>query len=105
MVKKNVEEIEETERYKYLLVEYVKQISNELTYLLMIVTTLFLYILTNLFSDRFAGGEAIVAGTITSLDLLRIVLITILIIGFLFFTLSTYTKRNIEKKFEKIKQK
>ncbi len=92
---------EEVEEYEYLLVEYVKEISNEVTYLLLIVTSLFLYILVDLFPEKMGPSKTIVRSLgLSSVDMLRLVFILLVIGGFVLFGLSNYTKRNIEGKFE-----
>lgn len=94
---------EEVEKYEYLLVEYVKEISNEVTYLLLIVTSLFLYILVDLFPDKMGEAQTVVRSLgLSSVDMLRLVFILLIIGGFILFGLSNYTKRNIEGKFEDI---
>lgn len=103
MAKKSA--IEEVERYEYLLVEYVKQVSNESTYLVAVVTTLFLYMLTNLFSDKLISGKATQIMGLTSVGLLKIVLVIIMLGGFTLFALSNYRKRKIEKRFEEVIEK
>ncbi|MFW5902640.1 MAG: hypothetical protein ACOCTT_02010 [archaeon] len=96
-------EVEETGKYEYLLVEYMKEISNEITYLLLVIVSLFLYILINLFKDVVAVDieEEFLLG-LTSIELLRIIFVILMIGGFVLFTLSNITKKNIEEKFEKI---
>lgn len=93
----------ETEEYEYLLVEYVKEISSEVTYLLLIVTSLFLYILVDLFPEKM-GAEATATGIagLTSVQLLRLVFILVIIGGFILFGLSNITKRKIEDKFDEM---
>lgn len=93
----------EVKKYEYLLVEYVKEISNEVTYLLLIVTSLFLYILMDLFPGRIGESQTAVRLLgLNSVDMLRLVFILLIVGGFILFGLSNYTKRNIEKKFEGI---
>ncbi len=97
------EETQEIEKYEYLLVEYVKEISSEVTYLMLVVTSLFLYILTDLFPDKMGQGvTAIRVIGLSSLDMLRIIFILVMIGGFILFGLSNITKKKIEDKFEKI---
>ena len=86
------EEIEEVEKYEYLLVEYIKEISNGMTCLVMIVTTLFLFVLLDL-SPQFASSDY---------DVLRLALILAMIGGLALFGISSLVKRKLEKKFQKI---
>jgi len=94
-------EVGETGKYQYLLVEYMKEISNEITYLLLVIVSLFLYILINLFKDiaTIEAGEEFLLG-LTSVELLRIIFIILMIGGFALFTLSNITKKKIEERFE-----
>lgn len=87
------------ERYNYLLVEYLKEMSNETTYLLLIITSLLLYILVSLFEDRMASSTIGILG-ITSPNLLRIVFILLMLGGFILFTITSFSKRDIEKQLE-----
>jgi len=93
----------EIEKYEYLLVEYMKEISNEITYLLLTIVSLFLYLVVNLFQDLVATEvpEEFILG-LTSVEMLRIVFILLMVGGFILFTLSSITKKNIEKKFDEI---
>ena len=85
-------EIKQVERYEYLLVEYLKEISNEMTYLVLVIVSLFLYVMLDL----------IPTPGIENYELVRIVFVVIIIGGFGMFGFSNITKRRIEKKFEKI---
>jgi uncharacterized membrane protein len=84
-------EIEDVEKYEYLLVEYIKHISNELTYLLMIIATLFLFVLLDLSPST---GQ--------DFGIVRIVLVVMIVGGFALFGVSSVVKRKIEKKFDRI---
>ncbi len=86
------EEIGDVEKYEYLLVEYIKEISNGMTCLVMIVTTLFLFVLLDL-SPQFAA---------TDYDVLRLALILAMIGGLALFGISSLVKRKLEMKFKKI---
>jgi len=91
--KESVEkEIEDVEKYEYLLVEYIKEISNGMTCLVMIVTTLFLFVLLDL-SPQFASPDY---------DFVRLALILAMIGGLALFGISSLVKRKLEKKFKKI---
>jgi len=93
MVKKQgAGDIEEVERYEYLLVEYLKEMSNEMAYLLMATIALFLYVLLGVSAD-FAAYN---------MDIIRIVLIAWMVGSIAMFALSSLVKWNIEKKFKKI---
>jgi len=85
-------EIEDVEKYEYLLVEYIKEISSSMTCLVLIVTTLFLFVLLDL-SPQFASS---------TYDPLRIALLLAMIGGLALFALSSLIKRKIEKKFKKV---
>jgi len=85
-------EVHDVEKYEYLLVEYIKQISNELTYLMMILATLFLFILLDI-SPELAS---------TDYSIVKLVLAVTIIGGFALFGISSMIKRKIEKKFERI---
>ena len=87
-------EVREIETYEYLLVEYIKEISNEMTYLIMIVTSLFLFVMLDVFP--LVEEE--------NLNVIKIIFVLLIIGGFALFGLSNITKRNIEKKFELILQ-
>ncbi len=93
----------EIEEYEYLLVEYMKEISNEMTYLLLTIVSLFLFIVVNLFQDLVAieTSEEFLLG-LSSVQMLRIVFILLMIGGFILFTLSNITKKNIEDRFSVI---
>lgn len=93
------EEVREVEAYEYLLVEYLKEISNELTYLILIVAALFLFVLIDIIPSFVPTGEAIGAG---SYEMIRTVFILLIVLGFALFGISNITKRKIEKKFEMI---
>jgi uncharacterized membrane protein len=88
-------QIQEVEKYEYLLVEYLKELSNEITYLLLVVCSLFFFVLIGLFPQ--AVGE--------NIDLVRTVFILLIVGGFALFGMSTIAKRKIEKKFELIFRK
>ena len=86
-------EIKQVERYEYLLVEYLKEMSSEITYLLLIICSLFLFVLID-----------IVPGAALNEDYVFIKAIFVLLIcgGFALFGLSAMTKRRIERRFEAI---
>lgn len=86
-------EVKQVERYEYLLVEYLKEISNEMTYLLLIATSLFLFVLIDI-----VPGLTASQGYLT----VKIVFVILIVGGFGMFGLSNITKRRIEKRFEKI---
>ena len=92
MAKKPNRGVEEIEKYEYLMVEYIKQISNEILYLLLILTALSLYMLLGV-SSQFASQDY---------DILRIVFLVLAAGGFALFVVSSTMKRKIEAKFEKI---
>ena len=83
-------ELQKVERYEYYLIEYLKEMSNEITYLLVVVCALFLFILTDFMPS--AQMEAF--------SFLRTIFIVIIIGCFALFGLSAVTKRRIEKKFK-----
>ncbi len=93
MAKRNSvsKEIRKVETYEYLLVEYIKEISNEMTYLVLIITSLFLFVMMDTLS---LGIEPEKFGVV------KLIFILMIIGGFALFGLSNITKRNIEKKFE-----
>jgi len=84
--------IKEVEKYEYLLVEYIKHISNELTYLLLIMASLFLFVLLDISPELVH----------TNTDMLRIIFVVLIVGGFALFGVSSMTKRKIERKFEDI---
>lgn len=84
-------ELRKVETYEYLLVEYIKEISNEMTYLVLIITSLFLFVMMDSFS---LGVEAADFGVV------KLIFILMIVGGFALFGLSNITKRTIEKKFE-----
>ncbi|MBI4214424.1 hypothetical protein HY546_00350 [archaeon] len=86
-------EVKQVERYEYLLVEYIKEISNELTYLLLITTSLFLFVLIDIIP-----GLSATEGYLT----VKVVFVILIAGGFGMFGLSNITKRRIEKRFEKV---
>lgn len=85
-----VQEIRQVETYEYLLVEYLKEISNEMTYLITMVVSLFLYVILD-FLPLTEGVDY---------SLLRLIFVLLIVGGFGLFGLSNITKRRIEKKFE-----
>ena len=85
-------DIKEVEKYEYLLVEYIKHISNELTYLLLIMASLFLFVLLDISPELIN----------TNTDMLRIIFVVLIVGGFALFGVSSMTKRKIEKQFERI---
>jgi len=85
-------EIEEVEKYEYLLVEYIKEISNETTYLLLIIATLFLFVLLGV-SPEFSSADY---------GMIRTIFAILILGGFALFGISSMVKRKIEKRFEKI---
>lgn len=85
-------EMKKIETYEYLLVEYIKEISNEMTYLVMVVTSLFLFVML----DAFPLVE------VENLNVIKIIFVLLIVGGFALFGLSNITKRKIEKKFELI---
>ena len=90
--KQETGEIEEVERYEYLLVEYLKEMSNEMAYLLMATIALFLFVLLDVSADL----------AVYNLDMIRLVLIAWMVGSIAMFSLSNLVKWNIEKKFKKI---
>ena len=82
--------LQEVESYEYLLVEYLKEISNEMTYLLLVIASLFLFIMIDFLP------------TTENFESLRLVFIVLIIGGFALFGLSNVTKRKIEKRFERM---
>ncbi len=99
-------EAKEIERYEYLTVEYLKEISNEVTYLLLTIVSLFLYILVNLFEGTITGEPEteFIMGMAPG-QMIRIIFLILMIGGFLLFSLSNITKRKIEKEFNEIFEK
>ena len=83
-------EVREVETYEYLLVEYLKEISNEITYLLLMIVSLFFYLMI----------EFLKLPDTTNVNVIKLVFIILILGGFGFFGLSSYTKKKIEKKFE-----
>ncbi|MEM0372678.1 MAG: hypothetical protein QXO69_02450 [archaeon] len=85
-------EVKQVEKYEYLLVEYLKEISNEITYLVLIVCSLFLYVMLDLLP----------AADTASYEIVRIIFILLIIGGFGLFGMSNITKRRIERRFEQM---
>lgn len=92
-ISKEMKEIKQVERYEYLLVEYLKEISAEITYLLLIICSLFLFVLI----DLLPGAQQM-----EGYYFIKIVFILLIIGGFGLFGLSNVTKRRIERKFEQL---
>jgi hypothetical protein len=90
--KQGAGEIEEVERYEYLLVEYLKEMSNEMAYLLMATIALFLFVLLDVSVDL----------AVYNLDMIKLVLIAWMVGSIAMFSLSSLVKWKIEKKFKKI---
>ncbi len=90
--KQGAGEIEEVERYEYLLVEYLKEMSNEMAYLLMATIALFLFVLMDVSADL----------AVYNLDIIKLVLVVWMVGSIAMFSLSSLVKWNIEKKFKKI---
>ena len=90
--KQGAGEIEEVERYEYLLVEYLKEMSNEMAYLLMATIALFLFVLLDVSADLAAYN----------LDMIKLVLVAWMVGSIAMFSLSSLVKWKIEKKFKKI---
>ena len=90
--KEGAGEIEEVERYEYLLVEYLKEMSNEMAYLLMATIALFLFVLLDVSADL----------AVYNLDIIKLVLIAWMVGSIAMFSLSSLIKWKIEKKFKKI---
>lgn len=86
-------EVRQVERYEYLLVEYLKEISNEMTYLVLVVSSLFLFVLLDVLPLGVPPEQ---------FNVVRLVFILFIVGGFALFGLSNITKRKIEKKFELI---
>ncbi|MEM4221841.1 MAG: hypothetical protein QW097_00200 [archaeon] len=82
-------ETEKTYSKDYWLLEYLKEISNELTYLILIVASIFIYLMIDLLPA--------VPGSTDNLKLLFLILT---LGGFGLFALSNITKTKIEKKFK-----
>ncbi|MBS3060682.1 MAG: hypothetical protein J4432_04195 [DPANN group archaeon] len=78
--------------YDYLLVEYLKEISNEITYISLITSSIFILLLLDIFQP--AGIE--------SFDLIRLIFIVFIVGGFFLYALSSWTKRRIEASFRAI---
>ena len=89
---KTLKEIRKVENYEYLLVEYLKEMSNEITYLLLVVSCLFLYLLIDFLPSTYSFDQQV----------LKAVFIVLILGGFGLFGLSNATKRKIEEKFEAI---
>lgn len=85
-------EVKKIETYEYLLVEYIKEISNEMTYLVLIVVSLFLFVM----SDVFPLVEP------QHFNIIRLIFVLLIVGGFALFGMSNITKRRIERKFELI---
>ncbi|MBI1973339.1 hypothetical protein HYS54_00855 [Candidatus Micrarchaeota archaeon] len=86
-------EVKQVEKYEYLLVEYIKEISNELTYMLLITTSLFLFVLIDIIP-----GLSATQGYMT----VKVIFVILIAGGFGMFGLSNVTKRRIEKRFEQV---
>lgn len=84
-------EIKQVERYEYLLVEYLKEMSSEIIYVLLIMGSLFLFVIIDL-----------LPGAATNENYLFVKAIFVLLMcgGFALFGLSAITKRRIERRFE-----
>ena|SRR3989344_901337 len=89
---RELSEIKQVEKYEYLLVEYLKEISHEVTYLTMSVVALFLFIFVD--SPFFST-----AASFTHIELLRTIFVLVMIGSFAMFGIASIKKRNIEKKF------
>lgn len=85
-------EVKKIETYEYLLIEYIKEISNEMTYLVLIVVSLFLFVM----SDIFPLVEP------QHFNIIRLIFVLLIVGGFALFGMSNITKRRIERKFELI---
>jgi uncharacterized membrane protein len=85
-------EVRKVESYEYLLVEYLKEISNEMTYLVLMICSLFLFVLIDL----------IPATTIENPTIVKMVFVVLICGGFALYGLSSVTKRRIEQKFERM---
>jgi len=89
-------EIREVEGFEYLLVEYLKEISNEMTYLVLVVAALFLFVIIDIV-------PSVIPTPITdSYQMIKLVFVLLVVGGFALFGLSNITKRRIEKRFAKI---
>ena len=78
--------------YEYLLIEYLKEISNEITYTILITTSLFILLMLDIFQPK----------NIQSFELIRTVFIVFIVGGFFMYGLSSWTKRRIENRFNNI---
>jgi len=96
-LREEIDEVEdqvyEVERYEYLLLEYLKEMSNEITYLLIIICGLFLFLVMDLAPAAQLSG---------SIETLKTAFIVIIIGCFALFGLSSITKRRIEGRFKAI---
>ncbi len=82
--------------FNYLLVQYLKEMSNELTYLLLVVAALFLFMIIDVIPD--ITGEPMIA----SYAAIRAVFIILVVGGFFMFGISNATKRRIERQMLRI---
>ncbi len=87
-------EVQEVEKFELLLVRYLREISNQITYLMIIVSSIFLLILVDL-------GPQFLADT-RVFDAARLVLVILIVGGFMLFAGSSSMKRKIEKRFEDV---
>lgn len=87
-------EVREVEKFELLLVRYLREISNQVTYLMVIVSSLFLLVLVDL-------GPATIPDT-RLFEMARLVLIILVVGGFMLFVGSSSRKRRIEKRFEQV---
>jgi len=81
---------------QYLMLEYLKEMSNEITYLVLVVAALFLFMLVDIIPDL--TGQAPIAGYTA----IRTIFVLLVIGGFALFGVSNITKRKIEKRFAEI---
>ncbi len=82
--------------FNYLLVQYLKEMSNELTYLLLVVAALFLFMILDVLPE-ITGRPPI-----ESYSAVRTVFIILVVGGFFLFGISNATKKRIEKQMIRI---
>ena len=86
-----MEEIKEVEKYEFLLIEYLKEMSNELTYLLIIACSIFLFLMIDMLPAAQTG----------EFETLKTIFIIIILGCFGLFGFSAVTKRKIEERFKR----
>jgi uncharacterized membrane protein len=85
-------EFKDVEKYEYLLVEYLKEMSNEMTYLMLVVVSLFLFVVIDI----------VPSASLENPFAIKVVLVVLMAGGLILFGMTSLIKRNIERRFERI---